>query len=159
MVARPDATAIPAPVAAPGSVSSGAGEGVHADAGVSSLGATGTTNATGATGMAAWRRSKDIAKLGVERSDVFGRRRRYFSAEECAKHSTADDCWLIAHGKVYDVSAFISRHPAGELAIIRKGGTDATQDFDFHSSRARRMWSPFVIGYLEPAEGSDCVLC
>ena len=94
--------------------------------------------------------------------DFLGRRRRYFSRAECAKHNTREDCWLISHGKVYAVTAFLSRHPAGEYAILRHGGTDSSTDFDFHSPKAQRMWAPFVIGYAEPLAGaagsSDCVV-
>jgi hypothetical protein len=48
----------------------------------------------------------------VERSDILGRTRRYFSPSECARHNELTDCWLIAHGKVYEVTSFLSRHPA-----------------------------------------------
>lgn len=37
--------------------------------------------------------------------DLLGRKRLYFSAEEIARHNTKDDCWLVAHGKVYDVTS------------------------------------------------------
>jgi lysyl-tRNA synthetase class 2 len=43
----------------------------------------------------------------------------------------------------------------------RKAGADVTVDYDFHSSRAQKMWERFMIGYDEPAPGQssgDCVL-
>ena len=95
----------------------------------------------------------------MERVDTLGRRRRYFTMEEISLHSAPDDCWLVAHGKVFDVTAFLTRHPAGECAILRHGGTDSTTDFDFHSSKAQRMWAPYLLGYVE-CSGSQqsCVL-
>ena len=59
-----------------------------------------------------------------------------------ARHSSADDCWLISHGRVYNVTAFLRLHPAGEMAILRHGGQDSTVDFDFHPSRAQAISSP-----------------
>ena len=102
-----------------------------------------------------------IPPRGYERVDMLGRRRLFFSRKESALHNQCHDCWLIAHGKVYDVTAFMSRHPGGDRAILRKAGADATVDYDFHSSRAQKMWERFTIGYDEPAPGQssgDCVL-
>lgn len=74
---------------------------------------------------------------GIERVDVLGRRRRYFSLKEIARHTLSSDCWLIAHGRVYDATEFLPQHPAGEFAILRHAGRDASVDFDFHSPKAR----------------------
>jgi hypothetical protein len=97
---------------------------------------------------------------GVERVDAFGRRRRYFTMGEIRVHNTPTDCWLVSHGKVYDVTPFLASHPAGEFAILRHGGTDSTADFDFHSPKAQRMWAPYLLGYVDaPAyERGDCVI-
>ena len=98
---------------------------------------------------------------GFERTDVFGRTKVFYPMEEVAKHRDPEDCWLVAHGKVYNVTAFLPKHPAGEHAILRHGGTDSTTDFDFHSSKAQRMWAPYHIGYLAtPANqrAADCTI-
>lgn len=98
---------------------------------------------------------------GSERIDMFGRRKVYYTAEEVARHNHPGDCWLIAHGKVYNVTSFLPRHPAGEFAILRHGGMDSTQDYDFHSSKAQRMWTPYHIGYVETAasaRAADCII-
>ena len=94
-----------------------------------------------------------------EATDFMGRTRRYYSAAEVARHSSADDCWLISHGRVYNVTAFLRLHPAGEMAILRHGGQDSTVDFDFHPSRAQAMWAPFLLGYLEPKDGGGDQSC
>lgn len=98
------------------------------------------------------------APEGVVRTDVFGRRRRYFEPREIARHNQPDDCWLVAHGKVFDVTTFLQQHPAGEFAILRHAGTDSTTDFDFHSGRAQRMWAPYMLGYVDTGRGGDCCI-
>ena len=33
------------------------------------------------------------------------------SGQEVAKHNSKDDCWVIIHGKAYDVTDFMPEHP------------------------------------------------
>ena len=35
------------------------------------------------------------------------------SQEELRKHNRAEDCWIVLHSKVYDVSSFLVEHPGG----------------------------------------------
>lgn len=67
------------------------------------------------------------------------------------------DCWLVAHGKVYDATPMLFEHPAGVRSILRHAGQDATVDFDFHSNGARKMWKQYEIGTLEGHE-SKCTI-
>jgi L-lactate dehydrogenase (cytochrome) len=48
---------------------------------------------------------------------------------EVAKHNTIDDCWLVLHGKAYDLSAFHKAHPGGSKLITMNAGKDATGHF------------------------------
>lgn len=41
-----------------------------------------------------------------------------FSLDEVAKHNKSDDCWVIIHGKVYDVTKFLSEHPGLQHIFI-----------------------------------------
>ena len=60
-----------------------------------------------------------------------------YSLEEVGKHNTPQDCWLLVHGKVYDVSAWVPRHPGGSLIHLKAGG-DCSQLFDaYHPLSAR----------------------
>ncbi|EGX91753.1 L-lactate ferricytochrome c oxidoreductase [Cordyceps militaris CM01] len=51
-------------------------------------------------------------------------------AAEVARHNTADSCWVILYGKVYDVTSFLSAHPGGSRIILSLAGQDATEDYD-----------------------------
>ncbi|KAE8404507.1 hypothetical protein BDV37DRAFT_282800 [Aspergillus pseudonomiae] len=49
---------------------------------------------------------------------------------EIAKHNSADSCWVVLYGKVYDVTNFLENHPGGSAAILALAGKDATQEYD-----------------------------
>lgn len=64
-----------------------------------------------------------------------------FSLEEVAKHNGPADCWVIVRGRVYDVTAWVPKHPGGDLIFV-KAGKDCTQLFDsYHPLSARRVLS------------------
>lgn len=48
---------------------------------------------------------------------------------ELEKHATLGDCWVVLHGKVYDVSKFLPTHPGGASIIARFAGKDGTRNF------------------------------
>lgn len=45
-----------------------------------------------------------------------------FTASEVGKHTAPNDCWMIVHGKVYNVTEFLSSHPGGEEILLEQGG-------------------------------------
>ena len=47
-----------------------------------------------------------------------------------SKHNTAESCWVILYGNVYDVTDFIPHHPGGSKVILQLAGTDATEKYD-----------------------------
>ncbi|OAP54584.1 L-lactate dehydrogenase (cytochrome) [Fonsecaea erecta] len=49
---------------------------------------------------------------------------------EVAKHNNPESCWVIVHGKAYDVTEFLPEHPGGERIILKYAGKDATAAFD-----------------------------
>ena len=78
-----------------------------------------------------------------------------YTLAEVAMHSAADDCWMVIHGKVYDVTAWVPQHPGGQ-AILQGCGEDATDLFETrpmgsgtpHSERARSILQNYYIGNL-----------
>ncbi|KAI1771471.1 FMN-dependent dehydrogenase-domain-containing protein [Hypoxylon cercidicola] len=75
------------------------------------------------------------------------------NAAEVAKHNTTSSCWIVVHGKVYDVTPYLEQHPGGAAILVRQGGRDATTEF-------RKVHSPDVLenlpkesfqGELDPA--------
>ena len=49
---------------------------------------------------------------------------------EVAQHATADDCWSIVNGNVYDLTQWINEHPGGSGPIESMCGVDATAAFN-----------------------------
>ena len=49
---------------------------------------------------------------------------------EVAKHDSKDSCWVIVHGKAYDVTEFLPEHPGGSKIILKYAGRDATEEFE-----------------------------
>lgn len=82
--------------------------------------------------------------------------------EDVAQHNTADDCWTIIDGNVYDITSYIPRHPGGD-DILRACGTDGSSLFNQrqtadgerigsgtpHSQSAQSQLEPFLVGSLE----------
>jgi len=60
-----------------------------------------------------------------ERPDV-----GHLTGEEIAKHNSAESCWVIVHGKAYDVTEFLPEHPGGPKIILKYAGKDATEEYD-----------------------------
>ena len=75
---------------------------------------------------------------------------KVYTLEECKKHNTIDDCWLVMYEKVYDVTPFMDDHPGGSEIMLDVTGRDSTDDFEdvVHSSTARKQLEGFYIGEL-----------
>ncbi|KDQ52808.1 hypothetical protein JAAARDRAFT_162334 [Jaapia argillacea MUCL 33604] len=55
---------------------------------------------------------------------------RTISGKEVAQHNSRESCWIIVHGKVYDVTEFLPDHPGGSKIILKYAGKDATAEYD-----------------------------
>lgn len=79
-----------------------------------------------------------------------------YSLTEVSTHNTANNCWMVIRGDVYDVTSYIPMHPGGQ-EIIRGCGMDATQMFATegmmngrpHPSRAEAILATLKIGSLQ----------
>ena len=56
--------------------------------------------------------------------------KRLISMEEVLKHNTEQDCWIVFHDKVYDITSFLPEHPGGIPIIAAHSGKVATAVFD-----------------------------
>jgi len=55
---------------------------------------------------------------------------RALTMAEVSTHASADNCWTVIDGAVYDVTPFVNRHPGGAAAIATLCGGDGTSLFD-----------------------------
>ncbi|KAK9794396.1 hypothetical protein WJX73_008854 [Symbiochloris irregularis] len=81
---------------------------------------------------------------------------RLISLEECKQHVREEDCWLVIHGKVHDVTQFLDEHPGGFDILISSTGKDASEDFDEigHSKAAKDMLAKYIIGDYEGGDAA-----
>ncbi|EFY86738.1 hypothetical protein J3458_021908 [Metarhizium acridum] len=72
-------------------------------------------------------------------------------AATVAEHNKPGDCWIIVHGKVYDVTRYSQDHPGGADVLVEAAGTDATHEFDNagHSEDAWDIMKPCLVGNLQ----------
>ncbi|KAI9700627.1 MAG: hypothetical protein M1836_001994 [Candelina mexicana] len=50
--------------------------------------------------------------------------------DEVAKHNSRESCWVIVHGRAYDVTDFLPEHPGGPKIILKYAGKDATEEYE-----------------------------
>lgn len=78
-----------------------------------------------------------------------------YSLSDVTQHATEDDCWMAIEGKVYDLTAYISEHPAGASTMVTWCGSEATDGMrtkglgDDHSSEAWEELEKYLIGTVK----------
>jgi major membrane immunogen (membrane-anchored lipoprotein) len=83
---------------------------------------------------------------------------REISLAELGEHDSGDSCWKEIEGLVYDVTAFIDRHPTPESVMTDWCGRPSTQGWIDkgngrpHSANAEALLQDFLVGYLEGAD-------
>ncbi|CAM0881070.1 unnamed protein product [Alopecurus aequalis] len=78
--------------------------------------------------------------------------KQLFSLSDVSLHASRKDCWVVIHGKVYDVTKFLEDHPGGEDVLLHVSAYgDATEAFEDvgHSTSAIGMMSSYLIGSIE----------
>jgi len=72
-----------------------------------------------------------------------------YSWDEVHKHRSAEDCWMVIEGKVYDVTPWVNKHPGGQL-IMNGAGRDATPLFiSYHPLHVQTLLPKYRIGVIE----------
>lgn len=80
-----------------------------------------------------------------------------YSFEEVRSHRSRTDAWLAIHGKVYDVTLFLSRHPGGDV-LLTGLGRDATILFETHHNlvdnidSVKKVMEKYQIGVVKGYE-------
>ena len=54
---------------------------------------------------------------------------RNVTMDEVRQHNTDDDCWVVIHGVVYDLTDFAEEHPGGAESVRVLAGQDGTDAF------------------------------
>jgi len=78
--------------------------------------------------------------------------KKTYSIEEVAKHNLKENCWAVIRGKVYDLTQWIDKHPAGPDKILNICGKDGTEIFEkVHGGKEKpeNILKRFEIGILE----------
>ncbi|KAG0167792.1 hypothetical protein DFQ28_002891 [Apophysomyces sp. BC1034] len=77
-----------------------------------------------------------------------------YTPDEVAQHNSANDCWIIVQGKVFDVTEFLNDHPGGKKVLVKVAGKDASKQFkSFHNDAImQRVGLPMQIGVIGTAE-------
>lgn len=70
-----------------------------------------------------------------------------YTLSDVAKHGRADDCWMAISGKVYDLTAYLSQHPAPPDMIVPWCGKEAT--VAYHTKNRGRPHSPYASNLLQ----------
>lgn len=74
-----------------------------------------------------------------------------YTLAQVATHNSAANCWSVVSATVYDLTAWIPRHPGGQGTIKAMCGIDATADFlrqHQSSSSAKGALSGYAVGTL-----------
>lgn len=74
-----------------------------------------------------------------------------YTMAQVAAHASASSCWSAVNGSVYDLTAWIGRHPGGSGAILSLCGKDGSAAFDGQhggQGRPESELASFKIGAL-----------
>merc|ERR1712100_468088 len=71
---------------------------------------------------------------------------RYYTVDDVSKHDRENDCWVIVHDRVYDVTTFVPKHPGGNMIRVNAGGECTALFESYHPPKARAVLEKFYIG-------------
>ena len=75
---------------------------------------------------------------------------KLYTWDEVVKHDKVHDCWLVIHGKVYDVTEWVPHHPGGKLIYDGAGGDCTAVWESYHplSLLAKGVPEKYLIGKI-----------
>lgn len=78
-----------------------------------------------------------------------------FAMEHVEMNDSADSCWTVIDGSVYDVTSWIDQHPGGAKGILSLCGVDGTAHFNSHHAKDQKVAvtrEEYLLGSLEVTE-------
>lgn len=72
-----------------------------------------------------------------------------YTLSNLSQHNNETSCWTAINGKIYDITPFISSHPAGVSAIMKGCGVDATRIYDRVGAHDISQLSSAFVGNLK----------
>jgi fatty acid desaturase len=87
-----------------------------------------------------------MCKNGSDKGDIASTAKEWprFTYEDVRSHRSPKSAWIAIHGKVYDVTTFISRHPGGRV-ITTALGRDGSILFETHHNLLDDMSAVYKI--------------
>jgi cytochrome b involved in lipid metabolism len=73
----------------------------------------------------------------------------HYTLSEVSKHNNQLSCWTIIDSNIYDITSFISSHPAGINKILRGCGVDATNMYGRVGAHDISRLTDFVVGIVK----------
>ncbi|WIA37962.1 hypothetical protein OEZ86_001339 [Tetradesmus obliquus] len=94
-----------------------------------------------------------VARSGADLTGGQGRRRD-ITLEEVRQHRTADDAWMVLHGKVYNITPYLRFHPGGADILVKSAGRDGTALFNKYHPwvNAHALLEKCLLGLLQQAQ-------
>ncbi|CAM9366474.1 unnamed protein product, partial [Choristocarpus tenellus] len=62
-------------------------------------------------------------------------------------HHTAESCWIVFRGGVYDITKYLTVHPGGYKILLDKAGSDATVAFEQAHGRGNFRVASLLDGF------------
>ncbi|KAI5359417.1 Putative cytochrome b5-like heme/steroid binding domain, NADH:cytochrome b5 reductase [Septoria linicola] len=53
-----------------------------------------------------------------------------YNKDEVSEHNSKQDCWIVIHGQVYNVTEYLRDHPGGKEVLLEVAGTDSTAAYE-----------------------------
>lgn len=79
-----------------------------------------------------------------------------YTVEEVAKHDSESSCWIIIDKNVYDVTAFLDKHPAPKKILKKNCGKEVSEKYmtkngqgEKHSAKANEQREKMKVGTLK----------
>ena len=66
-----------------------------------------------------------------------------------AKHNNETSCWTVIDGNIYDITSYISSHPAGTQKILQGCGIDATNLYGKVGAHDVSKLSSVIVGKIK----------